>query len=913
MKVLRYEKKIEYVPRVKPTLCYLITANTVERKIGNYGKYEIVLALRDARSKCKFYWMVTKKHKIKPYFGVLKWQWEKEARFLLKKRVAEVRHVDVDTVESPDHEPGPPYYRTLQDTVIVYRSNPRTIRKDHKFLQKAGILTLEADMSRPSRYALRFLIDKGIKSGVIFPTLEPFDAENRVYRICYFDIESASGWGKVGPHLDEPIVVIGYYDSYDDEYVQIYWNHGDVKWKSDTDKKLRVIKCENEKEVIETFIDYLNQKDPDLLVAWNLFGFDIQKLLHRMKYYRIPHSLLVPFAIRKISPSGCVGRTEGGRLKIAGRILFDLLEGYKQLTNRELERYDLEYVIEKEGLETEKIHIEKSFKETWKTNPEIILHRNYNDLVAMVQLEAKCGVIQFHEEIAKVAGLPLDKTLSRKNIIDTLLLRTFHGKYMFPTERAYLKLEVKSDDYKLPGAYVIKPEEEKVWDYVFVFDFKEMYPMIILAYNISVETLSVAGTKVVDENHKFWDPSVREGVIPLLVKMLREKRNEKKQLKLQAKTEDERIKYERQEKAWKYCTNACYGILDYEGFRLCRRIWMKDGYRNPVAEAVTLKGQELIKYIAGRCKEDGIKVIYGDTDSIFVVYDATDDNFLDVANQLQQKLANYLLEYERKNNLPEGHFKMELDKVYRKMWIRKGVKKRYVGELVYKDGKKTSQLDIVGAELIRSDSSVIEKQLVELIYRYKLFGENTIPEIKKILKQVRNKQVSILDVGIPSAIKKPLISIDTKDGKVKTFLGYGKPNKQENKIVGIPAHIKAALYSNMYFGTYFDAGSKFFRIPVKKEVLAKAGYPIVFRKKYFSRYHAEGDKVYKVKRGGGKVTRHALPAEFEVSEIAIDPYTYLPDEVLQAIDWEAIYEKLRKKVYTYIGKEMDGQCTLDKW
>jgi len=836
----------------------------------------IYLVGRDEQNKKIYKHIILGNNTYLPYFYISRRTYSELSHILQRQKKYNVRY----SYNTPKFYLG-------GSTVKVICPSTRKASELDKLIRKLHHTTYEADMARSGRIAKKYLIDKGIYSGFVLDTLEPVDMV-RHYRAFMFDIESLSGLTRIHPESDDPIIVLGFYDNYTNEYIQIYQG-ADI---TNTDISSVLVKCDSEKELLLKFVEYVQNRDPDVLIAFNLYGYDLRKLLYRMTVNNIPTKTLSPFKR--------VFKVEGGRWKIWGRLLFDQLIAYKELTGRELKRYDLEHIIEEEQLPVKKIVIDRPFNEVWSTNPELIIHRNYNDLKAMVLLEDKCKILAFFEEVSRVVGLRLDDCISRKRIIDTMLLRLFNNKLVFPSERGLYKLEEsmmlesigREEKKYLRGAVVFEPKAG-IYTNVALYDLKEIYPSIMLAFNISPDTLDQRlGEIVIDDEHKFLSHKQREGVMVTLVKFFRELRNKKRVLRENAKTEDEYNRYTREENAIKYTENAVYGVTDFDNFRLCDRrpcTRIIDGKPqtvsvNRTAEAVTMIGREIVTWIKNKAEERGYNVLYGDTDSVFIHLPDT-SSVLDTAQEVEQYLNNTLREYEQSKGLTQEYFTIKLKSIYSHFWLGE-VKKQYAGIVTWK-GKDTYKIDIVGLEIVRSDASEVEREAMELSLMKLLTDIDVDSKIQKLLDDTKHGKHNPLRVAYPFGIKRKLEKSEIEYGRIKEVTNKNKQMTLDmvgintvNQLIAIPSHIKASITSNILLHTEYSTGSKAMRLPLDNKKLPEKYKQITTTYTHLLK-----------RKGPVKCT-----ISYKVTDIAIDPYLQLPDWIINAIDWDRIYKRLSGKV-----------------
>ncbi len=178
------------------------------------------------------------------------------------------------------------------------------------------------------------------------------------------------------------------------------------------------------------------------------------------------------------------------------------------------------------------------------------------------------------------------------------------------------------------------------------------------------------------------------------------------------------------QKAVKVITNASYGYAGWIGAR-----W----YIKPVAEAATAWGRHTILNAIEMAKKEGLSVVYGDTDSIFIKHEAG-------------KIEKLSQEIEEKLGLG-----VKPDKIYVRIFFTEA-KKRYAGLLP--DGR----LDIVGLEVIRGDWAVVARKVQEKVLEI-ILKEQSPKKAAKFVQQfiyeLRQKRVPYSDLIIWKTLTKP--------------------------------------------------------------------------------------------------------------------------------------------------------------
>jgi DNA polymerase I len=179
--------------------------------------------------------------------------------------------------------------------------------------------------------------------------------------------------------------------------------------------------------------------------------------------------------------------------------------------------------------------------------------------------------------------------------------------------------------------------------------------------------------------------------ISLLIGSLKEIRvNHFKKLSKTSDTQELRDQYDMIAQALKVFLNASYGVIGADIFAL---------FYVPVAESITAVGRDIITQTAETAGGMGIKVIYGDTDSLFI------------HQPTKEQVEELMRVTSKKYNID-----LEVDKIYRYV-VFSNRKKNYFG--IKQDGK----VDIKGLVGKKSSTPPFLK---------KLFGD-IMDELKKVM------------------------------------------------------------------------------------------------------------------------------------------------------------------------------------
>ena len=243
---------------------------------------------------------------------------------------------------------------------------------------------------------------------------------------------------------------------------------------------------------------------------------------------------------------------------------------------------------------------------------------------------------------------------------------------------------------------------------VLVLDFKSLYPSIIRTFGIDPYALHAPGEARIEG---FQGASfAREGaILPGLVRAIWEERDRAKQRGDAAMSQ-----------ATKILMNSFYGILGASGCRF---------HDSRLASSITRRGHEIIRRTRDRIEEGGETVIYGDTDSLFVLLGAGVDET--AARERGGAIAVRLNEWwrstvEREHGL-DSFLEIEFETHFLKFLMPTvrgdvtGSKKRYAGMVRTRGGG----FDLVfkGLEAVRTDWTPLARSFQRELYRRVFMGE----------------------------------------------------------------------------------------------------------------------------------------------------------------------------------------------
>ncbi len=202
------------------------------------------------------------------------------------------------------------------------------------------------------------------------------------------------------------------------------------------------------------------------------------------------------------------------------------------------------------------------------------------------------------------------------------------------------------------------------------------------------------------------------------------------------------------DQAIKIMMNAMFGVFAAGSCRF---------FDPRVANAITGFGQQTLGWTRDAFEAEGMKVVYGDTDSVFVQFDPRADG--PDAAELRDRVEKQIAARVREQYGVEPLLTLELEKVYDRLFlprVRGGAsasKKRYAGWL-------NGGLEIVGLEAIRRDWPAVAARLQEGMLTRLFCDDEVMPFVKQIAHEVMEGERDDELVYV-KRIRKPLESYTT--------------------------------------------------------------------------------------------------------------------------------------------------------
>lgn len=557
------------------------------------------------------------------------------------------------------------------------------------------------------------------------------------FRILSFDIECAGRKGHFPEPTHDPVIQVANLVTLQGEDQPFVRNVMTLKSCSPI-VGVDVMSFETEREVLLAWRDFIREVDPDIIIGYNICKFDLPYLIERASVLgiaefpilgRIRNSRVrvkdTTFSSRQY------GTRESKEVTVEGRVQFDLLQvmqrDYK-LSSYSLNSVSAHFLSEQK----EDVHhsiisdLQNGNAETRRRLAVYCL----KDAYLPQRLLDKLMFIYNYVEMARVTGVPISFLLSRGQsikVLSQLLRKAKQKNLVLPNVK-----QAGSEQGTYEGATVLEANAGFYEKPIATLDFASLYPSIMMAYNLCYCTLvtpeDVRKLNLPPEcvnktpsGEIFVKSSLQKGILPeILEELLAARKRAKADLK-EAKDPLEKAVLDGRQLALKISANSVYGFTGATVGQLpCLEI----------SSSVTSYGRQMIEHTKKLVEEKfttlggyehNAEVIYGDTDSVMVLFGVST---VEAAMNLGREAAEYI----------SGTFmkpiKLEFEKVYYPYLLIS--KKRYAG-LLWTNSDKFDKMDTKGIETVRRDNCLLVKNLVKECL-HKILIDRDIPGAVQYVK-----------------------------------------------------------------------------------------------------------------------------------------------------------------------------------
>ncbi|MDR2693577.1 MAG: DNA polymerase II [Chitinispirillales bacterium] len=296
-------------------------------------------------------------------------------------------------------------------------------------------------------------------------------------------------------------------------------------------------------------------------------------------------------------------------------------------------------------------------------------------------------------ERSRRSGQALDSIGGSVASFDHLYLPRLHRAGFAAGDTADIRPPAKA----LPGGYVLEPAPG-LYKNVLVFDFKSLYPSIIMTFMIDPLGFRIAG------GNRIATPvgttfSKDTSIMPEIIREL-----------MDARATAVKLRNPYLSQAIKLLMNSFAGVLGSTGCRF---------FSDEISPSITLTGQHILKLSIEHIEKTyGKSIIYGDTDSIFVDLGAgcPEGQAAELGVKISRETDAWLRETLMEQYGAASALALKYEEHYNRFFIPplrggdagQGTKKHYCGAVVKADGRM--ELTFKGMESARSDWTDLAKE-----------------------------------------------------------------------------------------------------------------------------------------------------------------------------------------------------------
>lgn len=601
-----------------------------------------------------------------------------------------------------EHQPVDAIYLNTQKELITLADT----------LHQSEIKTFESDVD-PLR---RFLMEKNINSQLKItgiadqknsitkfsnPTIEPCEVTPN-FVIASIDIETGAKTnqlysiavhitGKKGEH--KKVFMIGDKPKRSPEFI-FYFS--------------------DDRDLLTNFFTWFKEIDPDIIIGWHVVGFDLLFLDNKCRELGISLDISRSngrVSIRQRKPSGHY-------ISVTGRVVIDgpsmLRASFFNFEDFKLETVAQELLGVGKTITPDENKIEEIDRQ-FREDKISLAEYNLQDAVLVTDIFKKTVLIELSVRRAQISGLLMDQLGMMTAAFDHFYLPRLHkAGFVAPNLK-----DIHASEHAA-GGYVIDPNPG-IYENVIVLDFKSLYPSIIQSFKIDPYSLLMKEVDTIETlNGYMFSASLH--ILPDFIDELMKLRD------IAKKKKDKQLS-----QAIKILMNSFYGVMGSYGCRF---------YHPDLPRAITGSGHKLLLGSKDYLEKKNLKVIYGDTDSLFVMLnDISVDDGETQGKKVVKELNVHWKNKLKKEFKVESYLELEYEKYYKKFIITPargaeiGAKKRYAG-LVEKDGMQN--IEFVGMEFVRSDWTKLAKEFQIELYEKVFKGDDVEDWIREVIQKLKS-------------------------------------------------------------------------------------------------------------------------------------------------------------------------------
>ncbi|XP_036146254.1 DNA polymerase zeta catalytic subunit isoform X2 [Monomorium pharaonis] len=526
-----------------------------------------------------------------------------------------------------------------------------------------------------------------------------------------------------------------------------------------------------EQDAFDGLVKLIELHNPDILLGWEVetlsWGYVFQRAFHlKLNNFLVKISKVPHVQIFSKSDTHAFEKDDAGEIKVPGRIILNVWKIMRHETA--LLTYTFENVMYHVLHERIPCPSFKALSTWWKQESMIVKSRVIRHYVIRVmgtlKLLTHLDIIGRTCEYARLFGIQFYEVFSRGSQfrVESMMLRLAKPMNYIPISPSMHQRAKMRAPESLP--LIMEPESEFYTDPLVVLDFQSLYPSMIIAYNycfstclgriehigqygpfdFGAATLRIRKNTALKLQDKinfspcgvaFVKKEVRQGILPrMLSEILNTRLMVKESMKLHPAENHalQRALHSRQ-LGLKLIANVTYGYTsaNFSGRMPCIE----------VGDSVVSKGRETleraIKLVETTPKWGG-RVVYGDTDSLFVLLPGKSR---EEAFTIGEEIADAVTAI----NPPP--VKLKFEKVLHPSILQ--TKKRYCGYMYETRDQEKPEFLAKGIETVRRDGCPAVSKILEKALKI-LFETKDVSLVKQYVSRqfdkIFQRRVSILDL-----------------------------------------------------------------------------------------------------------------------------------------------------------------------
>ncbi len=479
----------------------------------------------------------------------------------------------------------------------------------------------------------------------------------------------------------------------------------------------------SEAELLAALVRRIVARDPDVLTGWNVLDFDLPVLARRAA------ATGVPLDLGRTAQVASIVERDGRRalFDLPGRAVLDAMRLVRGSGER-FESLSLEAVARSvlgEGKATA-LQGEAKLDELdrlRREDPAAFCAYCLRDSELVLRILGKTGLDALTQQRAALTGVSLDLAWTSIPAFERVYAAELRARRVVPPGRQTQRVSGAA------GGTVLEAHPG-FFDNVLVFDFRSLYPSIMRTFNIDPLAHARAEAKpapddVVAPNGARFERS--PGILPAIITRYAAERE------AALAAGDETAAY-----VYKILQNSFYGVLGSDGCRYGR---------TELAGAITSFGKRFLTAARDFFEARGLRVLYGDTDSVFVLSglgDGADHAALAAFGAAAAGELNALVTRQIQEDFGrESFLRIRCEKAYRRFFIprlrgehlaeARGRAKGYAGLRVAATGP--DELEVRGMDAARSDLPELARRFQTELLRL-AFADRAEPDLRAYCRDI---------------------------------------------------------------------------------------------------------------------------------------------------------------------------------